>query len=127
MLGAITGGPIIALLMTMYADSADFGEWKQRRRATGLIFSASIFSQKMGWALGAWAALAVLGAMGYVANVAQTPATIHGLVMLVSVLPAGLGILSMVILMFYPLNEHKMAEIEVELKRRRAAAAEAPA
>jgi Na+/melibiose symporter-like transporter len=34
----------------------------------------------------------------------------------------------MVILMFYPLNEHKMAEIEVELKQRRAeAAAEAPA
>lgn len=128
LLGSITGGPIIALLMTMYADSADYGEWKTMRRATGLIFSASIFSQKMGWAVGAWVALGLMNSVGFIANTAQTPASLHGLVLLMSVLSAGIGVLSMVILMFYPLNEHKMAEIEVELKRRRAVnGAEAPA
>jgi GPH family glycoside/pentoside/hexuronide:cation symporter len=128
LLGSITGGPIIALLMTMYADAADYGEWKKRRRATGLIFSASIFSQKQGWAIGAWVALALMNSVGFVANTEQTPRSLHGLVLLMSVLSASIGVVSMVILMFYPLNEHKMAEIEVELKQRRAeAAAEAPA
>jgi len=123
LLGSITGGPIIALLMTMYADAADYGEWKKGRRATGLIFSASIFSQKQGWAIGAWVALALMNSVGFVANTAQTPSSLHGLVLLMSVLPASIGILSMVILMFYPLNEHRMAAIEVDLKQRRAAAA----
>jgi GPH family glycoside/pentoside/hexuronide:cation symporter len=121
LLASITGGPIIALLMTMYADTADYGEWTKQRRATGLIFSASIFSQKQGWAVGAWVALALMSSVGFVANTAQTPESLHGLVLLMSILPAGIGIVSMVILMFYPLHEAKMAEIEVELKKRRAA------
>jgi Na+/melibiose symporter-like transporter len=37
----------------MYADSADYCEWKTVRHATGLIYSASIMSNKMGWAVGA--------------------------------------------------------------------------
>jgi GPH family glycoside/pentoside/hexuronide:cation symporter len=121
LLASITGGPIIALLMTMYADTADYGEWRKQRRATGLIFSASIFSQKQGWAIGAWVALALMNSVGFVANTAQTPESLHGLVLLMSILPAAIGIASMVILMFYPLHEGKMAEIEVELKKRRAA------
>ncbi len=36
----------------MYADTADYGEWKNGRRATGLVFSAATFAQKMGWAVG---------------------------------------------------------------------------
>jgi glycoside/pentoside/hexuronide:cation symporter, GPH family len=45
------------LLWAMYADTADYAEWKKGRRATGLIFSASTMSQKFGWAFGAFLAL----------------------------------------------------------------------
>ncbi|MFC1569153.1 MFS transporter, partial [bacterium] len=40
------------LLWAMYADTADYSEWKNGRRATGLIFSAATFAQKFGIALG---------------------------------------------------------------------------
>jgi len=120
-IGSITGGPLIALMMSMYADTADYGEYVKGRRATGLIFSASIFSQKQGWAIGAWVALALMNSVGFKANVAQTPESLHGLVLLMSVLPAALGIVSLAILAFYPLNEGRMAVIETELKKRRAA------
>jgi glycoside/pentoside/hexuronide:cation symporter, GPH family len=116
LLGSITGGPIIALLMTMYADTADYGEWRKGRRATGLIFSASIFSQKQGWAIGAWVALALMNSVGFVANTAQTASSLHGLVLLMSLLPAGIGVVSMVILMFYPLHERKMARSRSSLR-----------
>ena len=119
LLGSVTGGPITALLWTMYADSADYAEWKRGRRATGLIFSASIFSQKQGWAIGAWAALALMQAVGFVANAAQTPASLHGLVLLMSVLPASLGVLSTAIVLFYPLNDARMSRITSDLKERR--------
>ena len=49
--GSIVGGPISALLWVLYADTADYSEWKTGRRATGLVFSASIMSNKLGWAI----------------------------------------------------------------------------
>jgi GPH family glycoside/pentoside/hexuronide:cation symporter len=120
LLGSITGGPLSALLWAMYADTADYAEWKKGRRATGLVFSASIFSQKQGWAIGAWVALGLMSSVGFKANVEQNPATLHGLVLLVSVIPAVLGVLSVIIVLFYPLNETRMKQIETDLKARRA-------
>jgi GPH family glycoside/pentoside/hexuronide:cation symporter len=122
LLGSITGGPLSALLWAMYADTADYAEWKKGRRATGLVFSASIFSQKQGWAIGAWVALGLMSSVGFRANVEQTPATLHGLVLLVSIIPAAIGVLSVFIVLLYPLNETRMKEIEMTLKARRAGA-----
>ena len=119
LLGSLCGGPISALLWAMYADTADYAEWKNGRRATGLVFSASAFSQKQGWALGAWAALALMQNVGFVANVEQTPRSLQGLVSLMSVVPAGFGVLSVLVLLFYPLDEARMTEIGSELERRR--------
>jgi GPH family glycoside/pentoside/hexuronide:cation symporter len=120
LIGSVTSGPLTALLWAMYADTADFAEWKRGRRATGLIFSASIFSQKQGWAIGAWVALALMQSVGFVANTVQTPSSLHGLVLLMSVLPASLSILSVVFVLFYPLNEARMSQIASDLRVRRA-------
>lgn len=120
LLGSLTGGPLSALLWAMYADTADYAEWKNGRRATGLVFSASAFSQKQGWALGAWAALALMQSVGFVANAAQTPSSLRGLVLLMSAIPACLGLVSVLILLAYPLDETKMAEIGQALAERRA-------
>ena len=123
-LGSITGGPLSALLWAMYADTADYAEWKKGRRATGLIFSASIFSQKQGWAFGAAFSLILMNSVGFVANQVQTSASLSGLVKLMSIYPAAIGVLSLAILMiFYPLNEHSMSQIAEDLKQRRAAEA----
>jgi glycoside/pentoside/hexuronide:cation symporter, GPH family len=119
-LGSLTGGPLSALIFAMYADTADYSEWKKGRRATGLIFSASIFSQKQGWAIGAAVALGLMSSVGFQANVAQTPDSLRGLVMLMSVIPAAIGVVSILIVLFYPLTEAKMAVISADLQARRA-------
>jgi GPH family glycoside/pentoside/hexuronide:cation symporter len=121
--GSITGGPLSALLWAMYADTADYGEWRKGRRATGLVFSASLFAQAQGWAIGAWVALALMQSVGFVANVAQNPASLHGLVLLMSVIPAAIGLFSVFLLLFYPLNEARMSQIASDLKVRRGEAA----
>ena len=130
LVGSFTGGPLSALLWAMYADTADYAEWKKGRRATGLIFSASIFSQKQGWAIGAAVALGLMSSVGFQANAVQTQESLSGLVNLMSLIPAGIGIVSVIILVFfYPLTEAKVAQISADLKSRRAtaAAADAPA
>ena len=56
----------------MYADTADYGEWKFGRRTTGLVFSALVFSQKVGLAMGTGALGWLLAYYGFVANADQT-------------------------------------------------------
>jgi GPH family glycoside/pentoside/hexuronide:cation symporter len=117
---SVSSGPLVALLWSMYADTADYAEWKRGRRATGLIFSAAIFSQKQGWALGAWVALALMQSVGFVANTAQTPRSLHGLVLLMSLIPASLSALSVALVLFYPLTDARLSQIASDLKGRRA-------
>jgi GPH family glycoside/pentoside/hexuronide:cation symporter len=125
-IASITGGPLSAILWAMYADTADYAEWKTGRRATGLVFSASIFSQKFGWGWGGGLSLIMLNGVGFVANQVQTPGALQGLVKLMSIFPAVFGILAVLILvLFYPLNEIRMAQIATELKTRRDASGSA--
>ena len=78
-IGSLAGGPISALLWVMYADTADYSEWKTGRRATGLVFSASIMSNKIGWTVGSMIAGMILSQTGFVANVVQNVDVQNGL------------------------------------------------
>ena len=60
-IGSFANGPTPALVWSMYADCADYGEWKSGRRTTGLVFSTVLFAQKMGLAIGAGLARHHLG------------------------------------------------------------------
>jgi len=121
MLGPAASAPLPVLLWSMYADTADYGEWKTGRRTTGLVFSASTMGQKMAWAFGGFFAFQLLSSVGFRANVEPSPAVQESLVLLMSLAPSALGILSIVIFFFYPLDDRRVAEIEADLKQRRAA------
>ncbi len=120
--GSLTGGPLSVILWAMYADTADYGEWKNRSRSTGLVFSASTMTQKAGWAVGGFLAGMMLSAAGYVPDRAQNPEVLHNIALLMSYIPAAVGVVSMAIILFYPLNERRVHEIEAELRARRVAA-----
>jgi Na+/melibiose symporter-like transporter len=120
--GSVTGGPLSVLLWAMYADTADYAEWKRGRRTTGLVFSASTMSQKFGWAFGAFVTLKLMSQVGFQPNQVQSAQSLHGLVLLFSLIPAALGLLSMVILFFYPLNDKRVEKLIAELNERREAA-----
>ncbi len=118
--GSFLGAPLPVLMWAMYADTADYGEWQSGRRTTALVFSASTMSQKFGWALAAYLAFQLLQFVGFQANVLPTDTVKESLVRLMSIYPAALGVLSIAIFLFYPLNEARMAAINTELTARRA-------
>jgi len=120
--GSLTGGPLSVLLWAMYADTADYAEWKNKRRATGLVFSASTMSQKFGWAFGAFVALSLMSQVGFAPNQAQSAESLKGLISLFTIIPAALGVVALLISIFYPLNDKKVKVITDELKARREAA-----
>ncbi len=122
--GSFTGGPLSVLLWAMYADIADYAELKNGTRATGLIFSASTMSQKFGWAIGGFVALSLMSSVGFQPNEVQTSESTKGLLLLFTVIPAAIGVVSIIIMMFYPLNDRKVKEIGEELAERRVLAGE---
>lgn len=116
---SICAGSIFPLLWSMYADCADYSEYKTGNRATGLIFSSSSMSQKLGWAIGSALTGWLLAYFGFQANTTQNPETIQGIKMFMSLLPAIGTVLSVILISFYPLSEKKMREISIALQKRR--------
>lgn len=116
---SICAGCIFPLIWSMYADSADYSEWKQGRRATGLVFSASSMSQKFGWTIGGAGTGWLLAYYGFKANVEQTAVTQNGIQLMLSILPAIAAIISVVFILFYPLSEEKLQTIEQDLNEKR--------
>jgi GPH family glycoside/pentoside/hexuronide:cation symporter len=106
----------------MYADVADYGEWKFGRRSTGLVYSASLFAIKTGTAVAGLLLPWILAKYGYIANVAQSASSVLGITLSFSLFPAGFATLKAVSLWIYPLSRAKVNEIENDLAARRAAA-----
>lgn len=125
LVGTLMGSPLSPLLWSMYADTVDYAEWKTERRSTGLVFATVIFASKQGWALGAALTLGLMSSVGFVANAAQTPESLRGLLLLMSVIPTAIGALGLIAVMLYPLDESRVAHIGRELAARRAAASAA--
>jgi GPH family glycoside/pentoside/hexuronide:cation symporter len=118
---SLAAGPTPAIVWSMYADTADYGEWKFGRRATGLIFSASVFAQKVGLALGSATIGWLLAYVGFTANIEQTPRAVHGIVLLFSLLPGSLALLAGLAIWRYSLDEPEVKQMERELAERRPA------
>ncbi|GEP89836.1 glycoside/pentoside/hexuronide:cation symporter, GPH family [Chitinophaga terrae (ex Kim and Jung 2007)] len=116
---SVCAGIIFPLLWSMYADIADYSEWKNGRRATGLIFSSSSMSQKFGWTIGGALTGWLLGAFGFKANEAQEPGAMQGIVYMMSFLPAAGAFISALLIAVYPLSENKIHTITSELQANR--------
>lgn len=117
----LLAGPTPALVWALYTDVADYGEWKYGRRATGLVFSAAMFAQKMGLTIGGAAAGWLLAGYGFVANQEQTPEALMGIRVMFCIIPGALALLNGFIVMFYPLNTAKTEQMHRELKEIRKA------
>ncbi len=116
----ISAGIVLPLIWSMYADIADYSEWKTGRRATGLIFSSSSMSQKFGWTIGGALTGYLLALFGFQANVEQTDESLLGIRLMISII-AGIGaLMAVAFLYFYKLDEEVMLKVEEELEIARA-------
>jgi GPH family glycoside/pentoside/hexuronide:cation symporter len=120
-LGTFCMGPTSALVWAMYADVADYGEWKFHRRSTGLVYSASLFALKTGTMIAGFLLPLLLDQFGFVRNAAQTATALIGINLAFSVVPGVLALCKAATLLLYPLNQRKVDEIESALKERRVA------
>ena len=117
--GMLAAGPTPALVWSMYADCADYGEWKSGRRTTALVFSTVQFSHKMGLAGGAGLAGIILSWFGFVANEIQTDSAMTGIRFMFSIFPAVFALLGIVAIYFYPIDRATLKTMAHELQASR--------
>ena len=117
---SLCAGYVLPLLWSMFADIVDYQELKTNRRASGLIFSSSSMSQKLGWALGAAITGWILSIFKYNPDILQQNAdTIFGERLMISIIPAICCLIALLGMMAYPLSEKKVKEITIALDAKR--------
>ncbi|MDO7085702.1 MFS transporter [Pseudocolwellia sp. AS88] len=108
------------LFFTMLGDSADYSEWKNKRRATGLIYSAGTFVQKTGGGFAGALVLVVLGSYGYNGmDVSTIEQSLPGMQLLMSWIPAAFAFIAAALMCFYPLSSEHNKQICSDLINRR--------
>ncbi|MEY8244972.1 MFS transporter [Heminiphilus faecis] len=131
---SVLTGIMSPLVWSMYADVSDYSELKYRSASTGLIFSSASMAQKFGGAIGGAAVMWLLHGYGYVerpegvqsVDIVQPDSAITCLWMLMTFIPAGVALLSLVIVWLYPLTTKRMDDIVAKLKQQRLNPVEEP-
>jgi Na+/melibiose symporter-like transporter len=124
-LWSICYAPTIPLCWAMFADVADYSEWKNNRRATGVIFATIGFALKAGLSIGSASLLWLLSGYGYVPNQPQTARAVEGIRVCSSLYVGGLFVLCVVFVLAYKINKlmtHQIADELAERRRKYAAA-----
>jgi Na+/melibiose symporter-like transporter len=117
---AIVYAPSIPLTWAIFADTADYSEWKIGRRFTGMVFATIMFALKSGLALGSAAFLMTMKwFFNYDTTMPDAPATVHGFRFCVSVLTALLFAICTILLLSLPLNKQTTIQMADELEERR--------
>jgi len=119
--GALVYAPTVPLIWAIYADVADYSEWKTGRRFTGMVFATIGFTLKTGLALGSASFLWIMsGFYNYDTRLSNAPNAIAGYRATTSIVVGILFAICTVLLTFYKLNKRATIEMADELAVRRA-------
>lgn len=100
-------GMLMVTITTMLAQTAGYVAEKQGYRADGTCFSLNSFAIKVGQALASAAVSFLLAATGYIANQPQSDPALMGILMSRSIIPAVVGLLGMICVLAWNINEKK--------------------
>ncbi|MBN1925945.1 MAG: MFS transporter [Prolixibacteraceae bacterium] len=108
------------LFFAMLGDAADYSEFINKRRATGLVYSAGSFATKFGGGIAGAIIGFVLAAFHYNGqDMVAIEGAVPGIKMLMSWIPTIITVFAAGVMTLYPLDQKKMDEISIELGKRR--------
>lgn len=99
-------------------DTADYGQWQTGIRNDGFMYAFISFGNKVGMAIATAGAAAILGAVGYVANQAQTPQVIQTINLMMTIVPAVFAFAMAACFFAYKLDKNMFEKITKEIAER---------
>jgi Na+/melibiose symporter-like transporter len=128
---AVAYAPTIPLIWAIYADVADFSEWKTGRRFTGIVFATIGFALKSGLALGSSSFLWIMaGFFNYDSKAPDTAQAVEGFRFCSGLVVGLLFAVCTILLVAYSINKRmtlQMADELAERRKRQPGAVSAPA
>jgi Na+/melibiose symporter-like transporter len=122
--GSMVYAPTIPLVWAIFADVADYSEWKTGRRFTGMVFATIGFALKAGLALGSASFLWLMaGLFNYDTKMSAAPEAVAGYHALTGIAVGIMFAICTVLLLIYKLNKRVTIEMADELAARRQKAA----
>ena len=100
-------------------DAIEYGDYKYNVRNDGLAFSLMSFGVKCATAITGAVGVLLISAVGFVPNEVQTASAVTGINFVVNIIPALLMALSLLLMVWYRLDEKKMEVISERLHLRR--------
>lgn len=117
---AIAYAPTIPLIWAIYADVADYSEWKTGRRFTGIVFATIGFALKGGLALGSSSFLWIMaGFFNYDTKYPALPQAVEGFRFSSGIIVGALFAICTFLLIAYQINKKMTIEMADELAARR--------
>ena len=117
---AIAYAPTIPLTWAIFADVADYSEWKVGRRFTGMVFATIGFALKSGLALGSASFLWIMaGFFNYDTKLPDAPDAVKGFRVCSGIVVGLLFAVCTVLLFCYQLNKRTTIQMADELAERR--------
>jgi len=118
---AVAIGAFFTYYVGLTYDCVEIYEYRTGERSEGSLASLTTFSQKLGAAIATFATGALLGMSGYDAELEeQTAEGLQGTLMLGTLVPALLWIVSLLILSRYPVTKRKFEVLCEVLEKKRA-------
>jgi GPH family glycoside/pentoside/hexuronide:cation symporter len=124
-LGGLGYGAASSIPWALVADVVEADELKSGQRREGLYYGYLVFFRKLAGAISAFLASALLGATGYLSTnlgsvpLPQPPEALMAMRLLVSVIPAVLLLLAVLVAWRYPLDREAYNDIRRQLQERR--------
>ena len=117
---AIVYAPTIPLIWAIYADVADYSEWKTGRRFTGMVFATIGFGLKAGLALGSASFLWIMaGIFNYDTKLPDAAQAVQGYRACSGIVVGILFAICTALLLAYQINKKMTLQMADELAERR--------
>ena len=113
----LIGGAVAVMFWSMLPDTVEYGQWRSGVRDDGIVFGLSQLISKAGSGLGVGMIGLLLSAIGYNAGIEQSAATLQGIRASAFLIPAAASALSVLVILFYPLDAQLHARIVRGLAR----------
>ena len=125
---SIVYAPTIPLTWAIFADVADYSEWKVGRRFTGMVFATIGFALKAGLALGSASFLKIMQwFFNYDTRLPDAARAVQGYRVCVGIIVGLLFSVCTVLLICYPLSKRTTIQMADELAERRRESADVDA
>ena len=118
-INSVIQGFTLPLHFSIMAFADDYGEWKTGVRSSGMNFAFNLFFIKLSWASSGGIISLILIMVAYQPGlVNQTPASVHGIILLQSLVPALFHFVLAMCLLKCRLNGPMMKRISTDLHQR---------